>query len=161
MLNDLICELHNQGANIIKVVDISMLSNNEKRGYDIAILIGIALSRGYIRRLITEDGIDYSEFTETENRTDQLADWTADYIVAKGYKAFSQSEKNLIKQGDYNELTKSTLLPHKKIALLSGLGWIGKNNLLVTEEYGCAVSMCTVLTNMPLPTNNAPIIVPK
>lgn len=161
MVNDLICKLHNQGANIIKVVDISMLSDNEKRGYDKAILVGIVLSCEYIHRLITEDNIDYSEFMETENRTDYLAEWVADYILAKGYRAFAQSEKNLIKQGNYNELTKSTLLPHKKIALLAGLGWIGKNNLLVTEEYGCAVSMCTVLTNMPLPTENTPIIMSK
>ena len=161
MINDLICELHNQGVNIIKAVDISMLSDNEKRGYEKAILIGIVLSGRYIRRLITENDIDYSEFTETEKRTDHLAEWTADYILAKGYRAFAQSEKNLIKQGNYNASTKSTLLPHKKVALLAGLGWIGKNNLLVTEEYGCAVSMCTVLTDMPLPTENATIIMPK
>lgn len=101
-----------------------MLSDNEKRGYDKAILVGIVLSCEYIHRLITEDDIDYSEFMETENRTDHLAEWVADYIFTKGYRAFAQSEKNLIKQGNYNEFTKSTLLPHKKIALLAGLGWI-------------------------------------
>jgi epoxyqueuosine reductase QueG len=159
MVNDLICKLHNQGADIIKVVDISMLSDDEKRGYDRAVLIGIGLNCSYIRLLITGDDID--EFTETEERTDHLAEWAAEYIIAKGYRAFAQSENNLIKQGNYNASTKSTLLPHKKVALLAGLGWIGKNNLLVTKEYGSAVSMCTVLTDMPLPTENATIIMPK
>lgn len=35
---------------------------------------------------------------------------------------------------------------------MSGLGWIGKNNLLVTEKYGAALSMCSVLTDVPLNT---------
>ena len=42
--------------------------------------------------------------------------------------------------------------------MLAGLGWIGKNNLLVTQEYGSALCMCSVLTNAPLPTGNKPII---
>ena len=33
--------------------------------------------------------------------------------------------------------------------------------MLVTEGYGSALSMCTVLTNAPLPTENTPIIMPK
>lgn len=161
MLNELIFKLHNHGADIVNVVDISMLSVNERRGYDIAILIGIVLSRDYIYRLMTEDTIDYSEFSDKEKRSEQLAEWTADFITAKGYKAFAQSENNLIQHENYAESIKTTPLPHKKIALLAGLGWIGKNNLLVTKEYGSALSMCTVLTNLSLPTENKPIIMPK
>jgi len=41
-------------------------------------------------------------------------------------------------------------LSHKRIAQFSGLGWIGRNNLLVTPEYGSQVRLATVLTNMPL-----------
>ncbi len=43
-------------------------------------------------------------------------------------------------------------MPHKTIALLAGLGWIGKHNLLVTQEFGSAICMCTVLTNAPIQT---------
>jgi epoxyqueuosine reductase QueG len=161
MQNGLFYELHNHGADIVKAVDISMLSENERRGYDKAILIGIVLSPEYIYRLITEDTLDYSEFSGKESQSDQLAEWAADFITAKGYKAFAQSESNLIQQGRYAQLTKTTPLPHKKIALLAGLGWIGKNNLLVTKEYGSALSMCTVLTNLSLPTENKSIIMPK
>lgn len=161
MLNELISKLHNRGADIVKVIDISMLSENETRGYSIALLMGIALSREYIYRLTNKSTIDYSEFLEKENQSDRLAEWTADFITAKGYKAIAQSEKILIQQGNYDESTKTTLLPHKKIALLAGVGWIGKNNLLVTDEYGSALSMCTVLTNLPLPTENKPVLMPK
>ncbi|MDF2505530.1 epoxyqueuosine reductase [Clostridium sp.] len=161
MVNELISELNTRGVNFVKVVDISMLSAKEHRGYSVAILIGIVLIPSYIFRLSKENVLDYSEFTEKENSADKLAEWTADFIIAKGYKAFAQSERNLGLHGFYDETTKTTPLPHKKIAILAGLGWIGKNNLLVTQEYGSALCMCSVLTNAPLPTENRPIIMPK
>lgn len=160
-MDELISMLHNRGADIVKAVDISTLSENEKRGFTAALLIGIALSREYIYRLITENTTDFSEFSETESRFDRLAEWMAEFIAAKGYKAFAQSENALIQQGNYDARTKTTPLPHKKIALLAGLGWIGKNNLLVTKEYGSALSICTVLTDLPLPAENKPVVLPQ
>lgn len=161
MLNELTSELNTRGVNFIKVVDISMLSATENRGYSVALLIGIVLSPSYILHLSKESILDYSEFYEKENRADKLAEWTANFIISKGYKAYAQSERNLNLYGFYDEITKTTSLPHKTIAILAGLGWIGKNNLLVTQEYGSALCMSTVLTNVPLPTENKPIIMPK
>ena len=160
MLNELISKLKNYGVSLVKVVDISTLSVNENRGYNVAVLIGIALSPSYINRLSKENILDHSEFSEKEHYANELAEWTGDFIQAKGYKAYAQSERNLI-NGFYDVNTKTTPLPHKKIAMLAGLGWIGKSNLLVTEGYGSALSMCSVLTNAPLPTQNKPIIMPK
>ena len=49
-------------------------------------------------------------------------------------------------------------ISHKLSAHLSGLGWIGKNCLLITPEYGPRVRFATVLTDAPLeagqPINN-------
>ncbi len=52
-------------------------------------------------------------------------------------------------------------MPQKAIARLTGLGFIGKNNLLVSEQYGCAVCLCSVLTNAPVVADDLPIIEPK
>jgi epoxyqueuosine reductase len=41
-------------------------------------------------------------------------------------------------------------LSHKHVARAAGLGWIGRNNLLVTERYGARVRLLTVLTDLPL-----------
>jgi len=41
-------------------------------------------------------------------------------------------------------------LSHKKVGHLAGLGWIGKNNLLVNPKLGARFRLVTVLTNMPL-----------
>ncbi len=43
-------------------------------------------------------------------------------------------------------------LSHKKVGELAGLGWIGRNNLLVTPEFGSRFRLVTVLTDMPLET---------
>jgi epoxyqueuosine reductase len=42
-------------------------------------------------------------------------------------------------------------LSHKEVARRAGLGWIGRNNLLVTPEYGSRVRLVTILTELPLP----------
>ncbi len=42
-------------------------------------------------------------------------------------------------------------LSHREIARKAGLGWIGRNNLLVNPDYGARVRYATVLTDMPLP----------
>lgn len=43
-------------------------------------------------------------------------------------------------------------LSHKEVARRAGLGWIGRNNLLVTPERGSRVRLVTVLTDLPLET---------
>ena len=41
-------------------------------------------------------------------------------------------------------------LSHKKVAIEAGLGWIGRNNLLVNPNYGARIRLVTILTNLPL-----------
>jgi epoxyqueuosine reductase QueG len=44
-------------------------------------------------------------------------------------------------------------LSHKHVARLAGLGWIGRNNLLVNETFGSRIRLITLLTDLPLVTN--------
>lgn len=140
------------GARFIRYVDISELSLEENRGYSGAILLGIALSPQYVDKLGKDENVDWREFSFTEHQADKLAEKISEYLMEKGYKSYAQSESNLLAHGDYKSEIKTTPLPHKTIAILAGLGWIGKNNLLVTKEYGSALCMCTVLTNGPIKT---------
>jgi epoxyqueuosine reductase len=41
-------------------------------------------------------------------------------------------------------------LSHKHMASAAGLGWIGRNNLLVNEKFGSRIRLVTVLTDLPL-----------
>jgi len=44
-------------------------------------------------------------------------------------------------------------LSHKHVARLAGLGWIGRNNLLVNENFGSRIRLLTLLTDLPLVTD--------
>lgn len=155
-------ELNRQGADFVRFVDISKLAIEQNKQYPTAILIGITLSPEYLQRVrntpdfnqnrIRLGTINEDEFHIIEKHTDQLADYTADYLCSKGYDAYSQSEQHIYSTGYYNEKKKSTPLPHKTIAGYAGLGWIGKHNLLVNTEFGSAFSMCSTLTDAPLKT---------
>ena len=41
-------------------------------------------------------------------------------------------------------------LSHKHVARAAGLGWIGRNNLLVNEQFGSRIRLVTILTDIPL-----------
>lgn len=45
--------------------------------------------------------------------------------------------------------------PHKTAATSAGLGWIGKTALLVSPEFGPAVRLATVFTDLELPAGEA------
>lgn len=46
---------------------------------------------------------------------------------------------------------------HELVANLAGLGWIGKNDLLITPEVGSRVLWSTVLTDAPLKVTGKPL----
>lgn len=160
--NQLIEKLKGQGADFVSFVDISSLPEKQNRGFQNAILIGMVLSPkylqkitqtpNYVQNMVRNEEINQDEFHLKELKTDELADYAANYLSLKGFSAYSQSENNIFLTGFYNEKTKSTPLPHKVIAGLAGLGWIGKHNLIVSTEFGSAISICTVLTDAPLLT---------
>jgi len=65
-----------------------------------------------------------------------------------GYKAFAvPASQSIGEMGPYRGL-----FPHKTAATIAGLGWIGKNGLLITEKFGPRVRLGTILTDMPLKT---------
>ena len=69
------------------------------------------------------------------------------FIENQGYNAFpiaaSQSTND-------DKSAYRGIFAHKTGACLSGLGYIGKNALLYTKEFGSKVRLATVLTDMPL-----------
>lgn len=53
-----------------------------------------------------------------------------------------------------NNTEKFPEIPYKTIAVLSGLGWIGKNNLIVTKRFGSACRLKVIYTDAVLTTKN-------
>lgn len=137
-------------VNIVKFVNIEGIDKAQSRGFKRAIWFAKPLPINYIKRFNDYQCESTEEFKKLEKETDAIADLLAKYIEKKGFVACSQSEENNASNGAYLENTMSSTLPHKTIAVLSGIGWIGKNNLLTTRDYGSALSTCSVLTNAPI-----------
>jgi len=145
--------LSEKGADIVRFADISGLPAEQTQGFAKAIVFCVAFSKDFI--LAVRNGeMTGHEFADMEHETDALADQLAEYLRDQSCRAYSQSENSNEQNGNYNEETLSSRLPHKTIARLAGIGYIGKNNLLITEEFGCAFSMCSVLTDAPVIAEN-------
>ena len=69
-----------------------------------------------------------------------------EYIKNLGYDAFALTMAR--NECDMEKLL--SILPYKTIATKSGMGWIGRSALLVTPEYGSAIALGGILTDMPL-----------
>lgn len=165
-------ELKRQGAELIRFVDISHLSETQNRQLPNAVVFTLPLTAKYIETVFnTPDYVqsrvddnynfDDDEYSQTEHKAGEIADELAGLLASKGYKAISQSDAGLLADGVFNFETKESVLPHKTVAILGGLGWIGKNNLLITPEYGAAQCLGTVLTDAPLDTLLHDPLLPK
>jgi len=49
-----------------------------------------------------------------------------------------------------NEYDKMTI-SHRVVAENAGLGWRGRNELVINQRYGCALRFASVITSLPLP----------
>jgi len=87
----------------------------------------------------------YEEYSKINKDLDNIVVSCVQYIERQGYSAIGQTSTYVTSD---NNLT--TPMPHKTVATQAGLGWIGKNALLITPEYGSAIRISSVITDMPL-----------
>lgn len=100
-----------------------------------------------IQLVIDEDYEDYwKSFHEKIAILTDIALKGEEHIKNLGYNAFALTMTR--NECDMEKLL--SILPYKTIATKSGLGWIGRSALFVTPEYGSAVALGAILTDMPL-----------
>lgn len=87
---------------------------------------------------------EIDNLTEIALKAEQL-------IKENGYDAFALTMQR--NECDMEKLLSK--LPYKTLATSSGLGWIGRSALFVCEEYGSAVALSGILTDMPLEIGKA------
>ena len=122
----------------------------EISNYPRAISLGLGLSHAIIDNLPGRDPTmlaSYDNLYVTVNATlDRLALPLAKHLEREGYRAFPVPASQSLPPERLHGL-----VSHKLAAHLAGLGWIGKNCLLVTPEFGPRVRLATILTDAPLP----------
>ncbi len=72
------------------------------------------------------------------------------WLQEKGYHAFAVPASQTV-----NDVKDKYcgVFPHKTAAVMSGLGWLGKNGLFISNDFGPRVRLGTILTDMELPYN--------
>ena len=124
---------------------------SNRYGFPRSISFGFPISKTILRQIKSGPTPEY--FDEYRRLNALLAKTAKDleaFILSLGYNALAIDDNNR----KYNIKTLITILPHKTSATLAGLGWIGKCDLLVTEEFGSGIRLGTVLTDILLETGN-------
>lgn len=110
---------------------------------------GFRLSRGVLQDIENEPTrLYFHHYRSVNSLLDQAALKIARRIEKKGYLAVPVPASQII---DWQN--QKAHLSHKKIGLLAGLGWIGRNNLLVNKRLGSDFRLVSILTDMPLKTD--------
>lgn len=125
--------LRSEGATLVGVGDVSRALTQEiihlNRG------IAIALNRSLNRT--------------TVELLSRLQDLTVGWLKERGARALAiPPDSDRITDTFISRLYK--LFSHKMAATCSGLGWVGKNGLVINRRYGSKLTWATVLTDAPL-----------
>jgi epoxyqueuosine reductase len=149
MLNEEITKyLLENGAALVGFADLKKIDSSARNNLPYGISIGVALGPKVIAGIKIGPTQEYhAEYKKVNDLLDNLSRITAQFLINKGYKA----EARPATVGE-DKATLTAKLPHKTVATRAGLGWIGKNNLLITRQYGPAVRLVTVLTDAPVTT---------
>ncbi|OGS19751.1 MAG: hypothetical protein A2219_04760 [Elusimicrobia bacterium RIFOXYA2_FULL_50_26] len=89
--------------------------------------------------------IYYFHYQRVNILLDQTALKLCGLIHSKGYNALPVPASQVI---DWERQLGT--VSHREVARLAGLGWYGRNNLLVNARFGSQVRYATILTDMPL-----------
>ena len=145
-MNDLTALLRDEllchGADLVSVGDLSSLPADVREGLPMGVCVAVIYPK---EQLANNDNYDCDK--ALRDRLDGLVSLGADLLQALGYQAVAKTKAQVSRTKISHHVT---LLPHKTVAVLSGLGWVGKSKLLVHEQYGSMLRLSSILTDAPL-----------
>lgn len=138
--------------------DLTAFGGRIVEGYACGISIGIVLQNTIVDHLPSRFDMNVAcqykthAYDVINQRLDITASKLASFLNKKGYDALpiASAERT-------NQEEAIPTVSHKMIAHIAGLGWIGKNCLLITPEHGPRVRFISVLTNAPLDAIDNPL----
>ena len=126
--------------------DFSYLPRAIVNKLDYGISIGFRLSDSIIEGIVDRPTqIYFHHYKQVNYFLDRIAIQVTNFIQKSGYDALPIPASQVI---DREKQTGH--LSHKKVAIQAGLGWHGRNNLIVNPEFGARVRFVTILTDLPL-----------
>jgi epoxyqueuosine reductase QueG len=140
------------GVSLFGIADVTGIRKEFKLEGKTSVSFPRAISLG--RRLVAAvlEGIEdrptplyFHHYRQVNNFLDRAAFLLSCRIQDGGFKALPIPASQII---DWEK--QQGHLSHKKVGLLAGLGWMGRNNLLVNPDFGAQFRLVTILTDMPL-----------
>lgn len=145
-------QLLHWGADLVGVAETNPLRELEVNpsdlldGFTRAVSIAIQLPVAVFETVSDCPTPIYSAVYQTANRLlDELAFRTAVRFQNEGFFSLPIPASQVLDRKKWYGA-----ISHKAVARLAGLGWQGKNLLLITPKYGSRVRLVTVLTSAPL-----------
>lgn len=135
--------LYCRGAALVGIGDMSTVENcSFKTGVSVA----VALPESVVIDLQEAPTREYYDLYYILNKKlNEIVTAGEELLRSRGFEAWAQTTDRV--KVDQNNISR---IPHKTVATRAGLGWIGKNCLLVTPQYGSAIRISSLLTNAPL-----------
>jgi len=142
-----------QGVSLFGVADIQSLrkdfihlSKQLVNSFDSGISLGVRLSDAILEEIDDRPTqLYFHHYRQANFFLDRVAFNLVQFIQELGYNALSIPASQII---DWEN--QKGHLSHKKVAIEAGLGWMGRNNLLVNPTYGARIRLVTVLTDLSL-----------
>jgi epoxyqueuosine reductase QueG len=140
--------LYRRGAALLGFGDLGDLPPDSRASLPVGLSIAVALDPAVIAGIDAGPTLLYfEEYQRVNELLAELARAAVEILTNRGWEAVAAEPTREVFSSDFR-----TPLPHKTVATRAGLGWIGRNALLVTEPYGSAVRLITVLTDAPFET---------
>ncbi|NPU85783.1 MAG: epoxyqueuosine reductase [Syntrophaceae bacterium] len=137
--------LYRKGAALLGFADLRDLPSGCRMDLPIGLSIAVPLEPAVVSGIGAGPTQSYFEEYGRVNRIlAELGLAAAEILADRGWEAVPAEPTREVFSSDFR-----TPLPHKTVATRAGLGWIGRNALLITEPYGSAVRLMTVLTDAP------------
>lgn len=140
--------LRSNGADMVGFADLQNIAPDIRDSFPFGVSIAVALSPQIVSEI--QDGPNrryYAEYERANHLLDSLGYYAVEFLEERGHRTRWFPTTSV----EIDPETLSTRLPHKTVATRAGLGWIGKCALLITEAFGSAVRITSVLTDVQLP----------
>lgn len=158
MQNEIINLLPNQNEYLIGFADMNGLLK-EEFPYRYAIVVGAKLNDSIIDEIEIVPTIDYLDhYEKTNEKLNELVGKISKHLTENGTD--NQFIPATVEDSELDEEYFETLrykYCHKMAATRSGIGWIGKTCLLISERFGPRLRLASVLTNHKFENIGIPI----
>lgn len=137
------------GAALVGFADMTAIPREDRRGMERALSIAVALKPAVVSRITKGPTKEYfREYQRANELLSELSHRAAKLLRERGFAAVALEPTT----EEFDAVRLRAGLSHKIAATRSGLGWIGKNALVITRPFGSAIRLTTVLTDAPIET---------